>query len=90
MYTELDSVTTWGDDFRSNYVTGMDFRKLSPGTLDLYQGYIEIANAWGTPFLVVPIEIPDDDFPDLFHMSSQRAVQFSKALAQAWVEHLRQ
>ena len=48
-FVEMDSVTTWGDDFRSNYITGTDFRNLSPGAFDLYQSYIDITEVGGLP-----------------------------------------
>jgi hypothetical protein len=46
-FVEFDSWNAWGDNFRSNYLTGIDNR----GTADvsLYQSYIEARNLWGTP-----------------------------------------
>jgi len=46
-FVELDSYSNWGENFRSNYLTGIDNR----GTADvsLYQAYIEARNLWGTP-----------------------------------------
>jgi hypothetical protein len=46
-YIELDSYDIWGDDFRSNPVTGLDFANPN-GDVDVYQAYIEARNMWGT------------------------------------------
>jgi hypothetical protein len=46
-YIEFDNYNIWGEDFRSNYLTGVD--GFSGGDVDLYQSYIEINNAWGLP-----------------------------------------
>lgn len=47
-FVEFDYYNFWGEDFRSIYLTGADFRA---GTNDvqLYQGYIDVQNLWGTP-----------------------------------------
>jgi len=47
LYIEFDSYNNWGDDFRSDFITGLD----GAGGADvaLYQSYIEINNAWGLP-----------------------------------------
>ena len=47
-FIEFDYYNWWGDDFRSNYLTGADFRA-GANDVDLYQGYIEAKNMWGTP-----------------------------------------
>ena len=46
-YIELDSYDIWGDDFRSNVVTGLDGANAN-GDVDIYQAYIEARNMWGT------------------------------------------
>lgn len=46
-YIELDNYNNWGEDFRSNYLTGSDYR--GSGDIALHQGYIEARNLWGTP-----------------------------------------
>lgn len=47
---EIDSYDTWGEDFRSaNYITGLDGRALSVDDVEIYQGYIEANEMWGTP-----------------------------------------
>ncbi len=48
-FIELDYYDNWGEDFRSLYLTGADFRGGGGNDVDLYQGYIEAANMWGTP-----------------------------------------
>ena len=47
-FVEFDYYNVWGEDFRSNYLTGADFRA-GANDVDLYQGYIEAKNMWGTP-----------------------------------------
>ena len=47
-FIEFDYYNFWGDDFRSNYLTGADWRG-GQNNVDLYQGYIEARNLWGTP-----------------------------------------
>lgn len=46
-FIEFDSYTNWGQNFRSDYLTGIDSR----GTADvsLYQSYVNINNMWGAP-----------------------------------------
>ncbi len=48
-FIELDYYNNWGEDFRSLYLTGADFRGTGGNDVDLYQGYIEARNMWGTP-----------------------------------------
>jgi hypothetical protein len=48
-FIELDYYNHWGEDFRSLYLTGADFRGGGGNDVDLYQGYIEAKNLWGTP-----------------------------------------
>ncbi|MBL7648178.1 MAG: alginate export family protein [Candidatus Hydrogenedentes bacterium] len=47
VFIEFDSYENWGDNFRSNYVTGVD--GFGGDDVELYQSYIEINNAWGLP-----------------------------------------
>ena len=46
-FIEFDSISEWGTDFRSNYVTGLD----GPGAADvgLYQAYLELEAIGGLP-----------------------------------------
>jgi len=46
-FIELDSYDIWGEDFRSWYLCGNDFR--GEDNIDLYQAYIEARNLWGSP-----------------------------------------
>ena len=49
-FVEFDSYGLWGSDFRSNYVTGFDFRNVPTlNDVDLYQGYIEAREMFGYP-----------------------------------------
>lgn len=48
-YIELMDFATWGEDFRSNYVTGIDLRAASNDDLEVYQGYIEARNMFEMP-----------------------------------------
>ncbi len=48
-FIELDSYDTWGTDFRSDYVTGVDRRAGSFDDVEVYQGYIEATDMWDTP-----------------------------------------
>ena len=47
VFIEFDSYENWGDNFRSNYVTGVD--GFGGDDVELYQSYIEVNNAWGLP-----------------------------------------
>jgi hypothetical protein len=49
-FIELDSYDVWGEDFRSWYLCGNDFR--GGDNVDLYQAYIEAKNLWDTPLSV--------------------------------------
>ncbi|HDP34856.1 MAG TPA: hypothetical protein ENN29_07075, partial [Candidatus Hydrogenedentes bacterium] len=46
-FIELDYYNFWGEDFRSLYLTGADFRGSGGNDVDLYQGYIEAKDMWG-------------------------------------------
>lgn len=48
-FIEFDYHGVWGEDFRSNYLSGADFRAGSDNDVRLYQGYIEARDLWGTP-----------------------------------------
>ncbi len=47
-FIELDSYDNWGEDFRSDYFTGLDARAASVDDVEIYQGYLEAKNMWGT------------------------------------------
>ena len=48
-YIALDSCDIWGEDFRSNYVTGVDSRAASTDDVEVYEAYIEAADIAGYP-----------------------------------------
>ncbi|MBI5091723.1 MAG: alginate export family protein [Candidatus Hydrogenedentes bacterium] len=49
-FIEFDSYGLWGTDFRSNYITGFDFRNVPTlNDVDLHQGYIEAREMFGYP-----------------------------------------
>jgi hypothetical protein len=49
-FIELDSYDVWGEDFRSNYITGVDGRSVSIDDVEVYQAFVQAENMWGTPF----------------------------------------
>lgn len=48
-FIEFDYFSDWGEDFRSNYLSGEDFRAANEENVRLYQAYIEAQSLWGTP-----------------------------------------
>ena len=48
-YIELDNIDDWGEDFRSDYITGADFVTPTDDDLEVYQAYIEANNMFDTP-----------------------------------------
>ncbi len=48
-FIEFDSYDVWGEDFRSDYLRGLDLRADSSDDVEVYQAYIEAANLWNTP-----------------------------------------
>lgn len=49
-FIEIDSIDTWGDDFRSlDYLNGVDLRADTSEDAEIFQSYIEAANLAGTP-----------------------------------------
>lgn len=51
-FIELDSWDVWGEDFRSNYITGADTRAASGNDIEMYQGYIETRETFGMPLTI--------------------------------------
>jgi hypothetical protein len=51
-FIEFDSFDIWGEDFRSDYITGTDFAAASGDDVEVYQAYIEANEMWGTPLRV--------------------------------------
>jgi hypothetical protein len=48
-FIELDSFDVWGEDFRSNYLTGIDRKAQSVDDVEVYQAYVEANNVFGVP-----------------------------------------
>lgn len=48
-FVEFDYYSAWGENFRSNYLSGADVRTTGDDGIHLYQAYIEARNMWGTP-----------------------------------------
>lgn len=48
-FVELDSIHVWGDDFRSDYITGTDLVAETGDDVELYQGYLEACDLLGYP-----------------------------------------
>jgi len=48
-FVDFDSYNFWGEDFRSNFVTGVDMRAATADDLELLQGYIQLEEAFGLP-----------------------------------------
>jgi len=46
---ELDSVSAWGDSFRSDYLTGTESRPDGAANPDVYQAYVEAEELLGAP-----------------------------------------
>ncbi len=47
VFIELESYDVWGEDFRSDYLTGLDRR--GAGSVETYQAYIEVNALFGAP-----------------------------------------
>jgi len=48
-FIEFDSVDEWGEDFRSDYLTGVDARAGTGDDVEVYQAYIEANALFGHP-----------------------------------------
>ena len=48
-YVELESFDIWGEDFRSDYVTGVDTRAVSSNDVEVLQSWIDVDNLFGQP-----------------------------------------
>jgi hypothetical protein len=48
-FIELDSSNTWGEDFRSDYVTGADSRAFTGDDVELFQAYFDVDEVFGRP-----------------------------------------
>ncbi|MDZ4860029.1 MAG: alginate export family protein [Candidatus Hydrogenedentes bacterium] len=48
-FFEINQVDVWGDDFRSDYRTGIDSRATSADDLEVNQAYVSVDNVLGLP-----------------------------------------
>ncbi len=48
-YIELDNYNLWGDDFRSDWIDGTDFRPVGGSNVEIYQAYVQADDMWGSP-----------------------------------------
>ncbi len=48
-FIELDSIDVWGEDFRSNYITGADAVTPTNDDLEVYQAYIQVEELFDMP-----------------------------------------
>jgi hypothetical protein len=48
-FIELESYDFWGEEFRSNYVTGLDNRAVTANDVEIYQAYVETNETFGLP-----------------------------------------
>ena len=48
-FIEIDSYDWWGEDFRSDYITGADFAPVTNDDVEIYQSYIEANEMFGLP-----------------------------------------
>ena len=51
-FIEIDSYDVYGEDFRSDYITGIDGRSFSGDDVEIYQAYIEMRESWGWPLTI--------------------------------------
>ncbi|MBP8129041.1 MAG: alginate export family protein [Candidatus Hydrogenedentes bacterium] len=49
VFIECDSVGVWSEDFRSNYVSGVDARGTSVDDVEVYQAYVDAGNPFDLP-----------------------------------------
>lgn len=48
-FVEFGSYEIWGEDFRSNYLTGVDARAVTTDDVEVFQGYIQTSETFGVP-----------------------------------------
>ena len=48
-FIELESYDNWGEDFRSDHITGLDARAGTGDDVEIYQGFIEADNMYDLP-----------------------------------------
>jgi hypothetical protein len=60
---------------------------VAPAWLEERRAFEARADAWGCPRLSPAFPHADDDLPDLWHLRPARAPEFTRALADAWLDH---
>jgi hypothetical protein len=50
------------------------------------RAFREQARRWGTPLLELDDTIPDEAFPDIWHLAKSRSPEFTRTLAREWIE----
>ncbi len=48
-FLELESYDRWGDDFRSDYITGVDNRGVTDDDVEFFQAYVDMNDMFGYP-----------------------------------------
>jgi hypothetical protein len=48
-FIEIDSYDNWGEDFRSNYITGADARAVTNNDVEIYQAYVQADQMFDMP-----------------------------------------
>ncbi len=51
-FIELYDMNEWGEDFRSDWITGADSRAVTRDDIEVNQAYIEVNDLWGMPVRV--------------------------------------
>lgn len=51
-FIELEDYERWGQDFRSNYLTGIDNRANTADDVEVHQAYIDVKDLYGQPLSV--------------------------------------
>ncbi len=77
-FVEFDSWNAWGNNFRSDYLNGIDSR--GTADVDLYQSYIEVRNLWGAP-LTLKVGRQELKFGDQFLVGVNDASSYFRGLS---------
>ena len=51
-FIELDSYDIWGEDLRTNYLTGLDSRATTADDVEVYQAYVEAHDMFDLPLMM--------------------------------------
>jgi len=80
-FIEVDSYDVWGEDFRSNYLTGVDSRSGALDQVSLYQAYIEANDMWGVEGLKARVGRQEIKLGNGFLVSNQGGMPFGTGLS---------